>query len=111
LSSRDLELKQERDRIQLISNKMSRFEEIEGQAHSLEQKFEYLLRRNDELEEENEKLVRHNNFKQKLQYHLQIKQENNTLRSENQKLSLEMDRMEKRLKEIGGGTVTSSRRR
>lgn len=36
----------------------------------------------EHLKEENDKLMQHNNFKQKLQYHVKIKQENNELREE-----------------------------
>ncbi len=53
--------------------------------------------RNNKLEEELGKLVKHNNNKQKLQYHLKIKEENNQLRTDNQKLQVEL---EKRREEI-----------
>ena len=36
----------------------------------------------EHLKEESDKLMQHNNFKQKLQYHVKIKQENNELREE-----------------------------
>jgi hypothetical protein len=55
------------------------------------------LDRNNKLEEELGKLVKHNNNKQKLQYHLKIKEENNQLRTDNQKLQVEL---EKRREEI-----------
>ena len=67
-----------------------------------------LLKRNEELEEANGKLVKHNNFKQKLQYHLQIKQENNQLRMECQRLQLELD---KRVREESSGPLAATTRR
>lgn len=39
-----------------------------------------LEKKNEELEVENAKLVGHQNFKQKIQYHVKLKKENNDLR-------------------------------
>lgn len=39
-----------------------------------------LEKKNEELELENAKLVGHQNFKQKIQYHVKLKVENNELR-------------------------------
>jgi DNA repair exonuclease SbcCD ATPase subunit len=74
LTATSAELKAERDRLQAFSDSLSKLDELQGQNKTLEQQFEFLLRRNAELEEANGKLVQHNNHKQKLQYHLQIKQ-------------------------------------
>jgi len=48
---------------------------------------------NTSLKEENAKLVAHNNHKQRLQYHVKIKQENNDLRQTNHQLQTKLEAM------------------
>lgn len=74
LAARDAALHAERARIQAVTESLSRFDEIQGQHKDLELLLDLFLKRNKNLEDENAKLVQHNNHKQKLQYHLQIKQ-------------------------------------
>lgn len=97
IGERENELNSERNRIQILEKQLDSVDFMENQANTLEQKLQYLVKRNHNLEDENEKLVKHNNYKQKLQYHLQIKQENNNLRVENQRLAREMERLEKKI--------------
>lgn len=60
--------------------------------HELEGLQEELLK----LRRENDKLIQHSNVKQKLQYHLQIKEENNHFREEIRQLREELTRLGQR---------------
>ena len=51
---------------------------------------------NESLKKENEEFVQHQNFKQKLQYHVKIKKENNELREENAHLLDEVTRLKRK---------------
>ncbi len=64
---------------------------------TLEQSYEALLREKENLlshsaalQEDNAKLVAHHNAKQKLHYHVKIKEENNALKQENMALKQEL---------------------
>lgn len=82
-------LGQEKARLQEISNILA---SLVKEEETIEKQLEFLCKRNESLEEENANLIKHNNLKQKVQYHLQIKEENNLLRLENQRLLSELNK-------------------
>ncbi|KAJ8041871.1 Kinesin-like protein KIF15 [Holothuria leucospilota] len=60
----------------------SKLEEVMEEKSKQAKTMKKLEEKNDELTMENAKLVGHQNFKQKIQYHLKLKQENNELREQ-----------------------------
>jgi kinesin family protein 15 len=68
----------------------------EGTIVTLNQEMEGIQEELLKLRRENDKLIQHTNVKQKLQYHLQIKEENNMFREEIRALREELVRLEKR---------------
>jgi hypothetical protein len=56
---------------------------------------------NTELQEQNDKLVGHQNPRQKIQLHVKIKEENNVLRDQTEQQRHELRRLHKKLKENG----------
>ena len=63
---------------------------------SLTQELIQLKGRYENIQKENQDLVQHQNFKQKLQYHVKIKKENNDLRLENTLLQEELLKFKKK---------------
>ena len=59
-----------------------------------------LKKENLELKVENDKLLQHHNMRQKLQYHIKIKQENNDLREELKTLRDELSKAAQRRHEL-----------
>ncbi|XP_071959413.1 kinesin-like protein KIF15 [Antedon mediterranea] len=68
----------------------SKLEEIMEEKSRLEQDVEKTRKSNEALRTENTKLVGHQNLKQKIQHHIQIKKENNHLREEVARLNAEL---------------------
>ncbi|KAI8577195.1 hypothetical protein K450DRAFT_253348 [Umbelopsis ramanniana AG] len=85
------------DQLSILQRKMS---EIQHVTEEFEELKEYV----NAVEETNSNLIQHQNNRQKIQYHVKIKQENNDLRAENSALKL-------RLKDQSYEEVTRKKRR
>lgn len=66
---------------ELLLQKLESFKD-QGSLVELGQRLAELQAQNELLRHENDKLIQHHNLKQKLQYHVKIKQENNDLKTE-----------------------------
>lgn len=78
----------------------------EQRASSLSGEVEELQEELLKLRRENDKLIQHSNVKQKLQYHLQIKEENNHFREEIRQLREELKRLGQRNIELEEALTT-----
>ncbi|CAO3682327.1 unnamed protein product [Umbelopsis ramanniana] len=85
------------DQLSILQRKLS---EIQHVTEELQELKEYV----NAVEETNSSLIQHQNNRQKIQYHVKIKQENNDLRAENSALKL-------RLKDQSYEEVTRKKRR
>lgn len=65
-------------------------DDLPARLSSLQAAYNRLLAEREGLLEDNAKLIQHHNAKQKLHYHVKIKEENNRLRAEIQTLQAEL---------------------
>ena len=77
------------------------YRELEQRSLLLQQQLAERTSELEDLRQENERLIQHQNVKQKLQYHVKIKQENNDLRESLRVLKEEHSAMQAKLREHG----------
>lgn len=81
----------------IIISESCNYQNTKERINVLEREVESLIQERDNLRMENEKLIQHQNMKQKLQYHVKIKKENNDLKQEITLLREELAKMKPRV--------------
>ncbi|KAI1318998.1 Kinesin-like protein kif15 [Mortierella claussenii] len=97
MAQRHLLIKMKEEQQTLVKQQLERRDKTRALFEGLATKNGKLMEQVRDLGMVNESMMRHQNPKQKLQYHVKIKQENNELRIENQRLMFKAIELEERL--------------
>ncbi|KAF9115712.1 Kinesin-like protein kif15 [Mortierella sp. AM989] len=97
LAQRQLLVKMKEEQQTLVSQQLERRNKTRALFEGLATENGKLMEQVRDLGMVNESMMKHQNPKQKLQYHVKIKQENNELRIENQRLMFKAIELEERL--------------
>lgn len=88
------QLRETESRVDILNGDVERYILLQKETMEEKQALEKIVA---ELRHQNAKLIGHNNHKQKLQHHVKIKEENNTLLKENTRLTVENRRLQREL--------------